>query len=81
MPHLGDISTDYAGKGIQIIALNYGENLSIVQGYQDTYPDILFLLDDGSLYAEYLQNNYIEHLRRQLQIEIKQKAAAKPHSR
>ena len=59
MPHLGDISTDYAGKGIQIIALNYGENLSIVQGYQDTYPDILFLLDDGSIYTEYIQNNYI----------------------
>ncbi len=59
MPQLGTIATDYAAKGIQIIALNYQESLSIVQGYQDTYPDILFLLDDGSIYAQYAQNNYI----------------------
>ncbi len=59
MPQLGAIATDYAAKGIQIIALNYQESLGIVQGYQDTYPDILFLLDDGSIYSLYAQNNYI----------------------
>lgn len=59
MPHLESIATDYAAKGIRIIALNYQESLSIVQGYQDTYPDILFLLDDGSIYSLYAQNYYI----------------------
>jgi hypothetical protein len=59
LPHLGDIAVDYQEKGIQIIALNYQESVGIVQGYQNTYPEILFLLDDSSIYSLYAQNNYI----------------------
>ena len=59
MPQLHDIATEFAAKGVKVITLNYQENLSIVQSYQESYPNILFLLDDGSIYSLYAQNNYI----------------------
>lgn len=59
MPQLNDIAAEFAAKGIRIITLNYQESLSIVQNYQNSYPDMLFLLDDGSIYSLYAQNNYI----------------------
>jgi len=45
--------------GIKIIAINLQESLEIVQGYQDSYPAILFLMDNGTVWDDYLQNNYI----------------------
>jgi len=51
---------EYAGQKLIVLGLNYRESLSIVQSYQNTYPNIIMLQDtNGSVYNQYRQNGYI----------------------
>lgn|GEM_PF-1355705 len=59
MPHLNDIAIEFEAKGIEVIAINLQEDLSVVQSYQESYPGILFLVDNGTVWDDYYQNNYI----------------------
>ncbi len=60
MPQIDGIAADYADQGVVVLGINYRESQTIVQNYQNNYPNILMLKDTyGTVYNLYRQNGYI----------------------
>jgi signal peptidase I len=49
----------YAPRKLVVLAVNLWQSWSIIESYQNMYPDLLMLRDSGSVWSDYVQNSYI----------------------
>jgi hypothetical protein len=59
LPLIESLQEEYAPRKLVVLGINLWESWTIIQQYQNMYPEILMLRDAGPVWNLYVQNNYI----------------------